>query len=178
MGKVKLQMMKSIHHIKQQPDSLSSKMHIIVMLDIGGCNGNSIAEQVGLTPNRISIIRNSPLYLQERNSQMEALRTKFLEKKSDALSTGDPVETLIRAHCMDAVKKKIELMDKGRSEFVQNAAASDLLDRGGYKSHSEKTKLTVEVTEKMADRFEKVLGYERDSDDRQTKVKIESEMSK
>jgi len=51
------------------------------------------------------------------------------------------------------------LMRDGRSEFVQAAASSDILDRAGYKSYSDKTTASIELTEKMADRFERALKF-------------------
>jgi hypothetical protein len=53
--------------------------------------------------------------------------------------------------------KKYEALLEGKSEFVQKSTADSILDRSGYKAKTDKTIVSVEVTEKMADRFERVL---------------------
>jgi hypothetical protein len=52
---------------------------------------------------------------------------------------------------------KIQLMQNGKSEFVKLSAAGDILDRAGYKASQEKTKVSIEITDKIADRFERAL---------------------
>jgi hypothetical protein len=154
---VKPQSLKSLKTIELQPDKMSSKIQLIIAMDIAGYTGNHIAEAVGLTANRVSIIRNSPLYLEERQKKWTELQAQVVTKCSDNISAGDPVEQLLKSKALDAVNKQISLMTSGESEFVQKACADSILDRAGYKPRSDKTTVSVEITEKMADRFERVL---------------------
>jgi hypothetical protein len=150
--------------IQLQPDKMSSKTEVIMYMDVAGRKGNDIAEAVGLTPSRVSIIRNSPLYQSELSKLKTRLQDEYLDKSGERLSAGDPVEEALHAAAIDAARVKIDLMRSAESEFVRSSAAGDVLDRAGYKSHTEKTKLTIEVTEKMSDRFERALKYERTSE--------------
>ena len=126
-------------------------------LDIAGYNGNQISANVGLTPTRVSIIRNSPLYLQERQRRWEELQEQVIGKKTDKIVAGDPVENEIKDLALKAVGVHKMIMESGRGEMAKIASANSILDRAGYKARTDKTILSVEVTEKMADRFEKVL---------------------
>ena len=184
MPKVVPQMMKAISTINAQPDKLSPKMDQIILMDIAGWTGNRICAELGMSASRISIIRTSPLFVEARDKKSSELSAQFMEKRSDKLVAGDPVNELIKRTCLSAVQKKIHLMDNAESEYVQNTAASDLLDRGGYKAHTEKTRVTVEVTEKMATRFEKVLGLGDNNangtdagNERHSTIRIEKEVS-
>ena len=85
---------------------------------------------------------------------------------------------------MNAVRTYEEILNYGKSEAVKKVAADSILDRAGYKAHTEKTKVSVEITEKMAKRFEEVLSYKGISNngkfsenDHETKVSIKTEMS-
>jgi len=152
-------------------------MRLIAMLDIGGDTGNSIARQVGMSANRVSMIKNSPVYKKLKDELWTRLSGEVVEKKSDIIATGDPVENKIKDYCMSAVERVKGLMDSSDSDTVRLGAANSMLDRGGYKSFTEKQKVTVEVTEKMASRFERVLGNEFSTDARESTVRITKEMS-
>jgi hypothetical protein len=140
---------------------MNSKIQLIISMDIAGYTGNHIAEALGMTPPRISIIRNSPLYIQERDHQWALLKGKVTEKLSDKVAAGDPVEAKIKDMALTAVTKYQELLE-AKSEFVQKATADSILDRAGYRAKTDKTVVSVEVTDKMASRFEKILGYTED----------------
>jgi len=146
-------------------------------MDLAGKSGKAIAEAMDLGDCRISIIRNSPLYLARKNELKAELEARYMDKQTDKLTSGDPVEEALKSAAVTAASKKIDLMRNSTNEFVASAAAGDILDRAGYKSHSEKTKVTVEVTEKMANRFERALGYEPSDDVGKATVRITKEMS-
>jgi hypothetical protein len=177
MPKLVPQSLKSMKTIELQPDKMSPKIEVILALDLAGRKGKDIAMELGMCESRISIIKNSPLYINRLADMRRDLEDRFMEKRSDKLSSGDPVEEALKGAALEAAQKKIDLMQYSANELVQSAAAGDILDRAGYKSHTEKTKVTVEVTEKMADRFERALEYESNNDDRETKVSITQEVS-
>lgn len=179
MPLVKPHDLKAISSLNLEPDKMSSKIQLIIAMDIAGYNGNQIAENLGMCVSRVSIIRNSPLYVQERERKWGELQSQVIGKKSDEIVAGDPVENKIKSLAMTAVGKYEELLGGAKSEFVQKAAADSILDRAGYKAKTDKTVVSVEVTEKMADRFERVLrrgsGFSEDVGD--TKVRITKTVS-
>ncbi|KKK60406.1 hypothetical protein LCGC14_3024680 [marine sediment metagenome] len=145
--------------VSQQPQHMTSKIQVLIMMDIGGADTNYMSDILGISKQRISVIKNSPMYEQQKSHKLQELESEVLAKQSDRIASGDPVDTLIKSHCLDAVNEKITLMKEAQSEMVRNSAASDILDRGGYKPHTARTSVTIEVTEKMSDRFDKVLRY-------------------
>lgn len=178
--------MKAISTINAQPDRMTSKIHLLVLMDIGGATGNQMSEHSGMTPARISVIRNSPLFVEERNRKMLELQGKTIDKKSTSIAEGDPVEAKLKELAMSAVETYEQILKSGQSESVKKVAADSILDRAGYKAHTEKMKVSIEVTEKMASRFEEVLGYNTrrgdtsarpSENDRKTTVSVKTEMS-
>lgn len=158
------QSLKSLSTIQMQPEKVSSKMEVIMCMDLAGKTGKFMARELGLGECRVSIIRNSPLYLNRLAAKRAELETHFVDKQTDIMTTGDPVDDVLKRVAVEAAEKKIDLMRNSANEFVSSAAAGDVLDRAGYKSHTEKTKVTVEVTSKMADRFEAALKYKVTTD--------------
>ena len=180
MPLVKPQELKSLKTIELQPDKMSSKIQLIIAMDIAGYNGNAISDAVDLCVSRISIIRNSPLYMQERERKWAELQSQVIDKKSDKIVVGDPVENRIKELAMRAVQKYEGLLGEAKSEFVQKSVADSILDRAGYRVKTDRTIVSVEVTDKMADRFERVLnrsvnGFSKN--DGKTTVRIEKTMS-
>ena len=156
----KPQHMKSLKTIATQPKNLdTSRIDAIMCMDIAGKSGNDIAAELGMQPTRISVIRHTPLYMQQRDEMRAKLREQFSDKQTDRLVSGDPVEQVLKDAALAAAKVKIDLMQNSRSEFVKSSAAGDVLDRAGYKAHQDKTIVSVQITEKMADRFERAITY-------------------
>jgi len=172
----KPQELKSLNTIAMQPKTVSSKMEVILCMDVAGRKGHEIAKELAIGEQRVSIIRNSPLYLKRLEELRREMETQFVDKQTDKLTSGDPIEELLKDSAIVAARKKIELMNQSSNEMIASAAAGDILDRAGYKSHTEKTKVTVEVTEKMANRFEKALGYEPSNSKTTAKVRFTQEI--
>lgn len=182
--------MKAISTLEAQPDKMSERMRVIALMDISGYTGNSIARSTGMTASRISTIRNSPLYMENREKARESLRAKVIDKRSDSIASGDPVELKLKELAKESVGVYGKLL-KSDNEGIKKSTADSVLDRAGYKSYSEKTKMTVEVTENMAERFEKALKYdpkktkeeasnaksESHENDRRAKIRLEKEVS-
>lgn len=153
----KPQELKSLNVIAMQPQKMNSRIEAIMCMDLAGKSGNDIARELDLTPPRISVIRNSPMYQEALGQMRDALRLQFQDKQTDRLVSGDPVESVLKDAALEAAHSKIELMRTGRSEFVRLAASGDILDRAGYRPHQEKTKVSIEISDKMANRFEEAL---------------------
>ena len=162
MPLVKPQHMKSLNTIALQPQKIDTpKIDVIMCMDLAGKSGNEIAAALGMQAPRISIIRNSPMYMQQREVMRESLKTQFMDKQSEKMTTGDPVSNALKDAALEAAREKIRLMQYGESEFVRSSAAGDILDRAGYKANETKTVVSVQITEKMADRFEHALKFTR-----------------
>jgi hypothetical protein len=160
----KPQSLRSLTTISLQPDKISCKHEVMMYMEIAGRTGKDIAAATGLSESRVSIVRNSPLYKSGLESLKNRLRDEVVEKGGEKLSAGDPVEEALHGAALEAARVKIDLMANAESEFVRSSAAGDVLDRAGYKSHQEKTKVTIEVTEKMSERWERALKYEHTTD--------------
>ena len=132
----------------------------MLLMDIAGATGGEIATAVGYTQSWVSTIKGSPMYKQQLEQKWCEMKDKVIDKKSDSVVAGDPVEIKMKAMAMKAVDEYQRLLEESRSDMVKKSTADAILDRAGYKPHTEKTKVTVEVTEKMSARFEKVLQYQ------------------
>lgn len=176
MPRIVPQHLKTLSTIGQQPKQFNTQTLRIILLDIAGKGTNEIAAIEGLTAARVSQIKTCPMFVQQRAVEWDNLRTKVTDKTSDMIA-GDPVESALKEAALEAANVKIELMRTSQNEYVKSGASSDILDRAGYKSHTEKTKITVQVTEKMANRFERVLEYGSAEHEPKTTVCIEEEVS-
>ena len=173
----KPQHLKSLTTINAQPQKITSRIVTIIYMELGGMNGKQISQALGISADRVSIIRNCPMYKQQRDTKRRELEKQILDKQSDKIVAGDPVENLIRDACKQAAQKKIDLMTDADSQFVQNAAATDILALGGYQKKSSKTTTVIEVDQKMGERFERILRDGHSSNERKHKVRITQEMS-
>ena len=128
------------------------------MHELCGRRNGEIATLVGMTESRVSIIRNSPLYKGQLALRREELKHEIIDKKSTQV-TEDPVHKHLQSVKLEAVEKISGKMVGAKNEFLQVACAKDILDRTGYAPERKVTTKTIEVTEVMADRFEKALTY-------------------
>ena len=161
-----------------QPKKDSSLIQQILYYDICGWKVGAIAEKLNIGSSKVSTITNSPLFKHLRAEKRRELVTMLLDKKTDLIIAGDPVLQKIKALATKAVDKKEYLLDQAESEFVQNSVASDILDRAGYRPESKKVTTKIEVTEKMAERFERVLDDGTNTGHvAQSTISIEEEVS-
>jgi hypothetical protein len=157
----KPQELKALSSISMQPEKMSNRIEAIMCMDLAGKGTGDIARELGMTASRISVIKGSPMYQSAIVLERDRLKEVYREKQTDRLISGDPVEQVLKDSALEAARCKVELMNNGKSEFVRLAASGDILDRAGYKAHQDKTKVTVEITEKMASRFENALAMGR-----------------
>jgi len=161
---------KSQSHKNAQPKHDRGIIQLIIAHDLCGWSRGKIADEVDLTPSRISVIMNSPLYLAQRAERKKEFVSTVIDKKATEIVAGDPVENRIKELATTAIETKAFLLENAGSDFVKNSVASDILDRAGYRPEVKRTVTSIEVTEKMADRFERVLGY--GNDNVKSKIKV------
>lgn len=141
----------------QIKDTNRSVVQIIMMYDLCGWKNNRIATAVGLTEARVSIIRNSPLYINQRDERRKEMQSRVIETKAEAIASGDPVEEVFRSHALEMAEGLVEEARNGETAQVRQMAKKDILDRAGYLVKAKTTKRTIEVSEKIAGRLEAAL---------------------
>jgi hypothetical protein len=150
---------KSPLHIALQPKNVEkASVQMIMYYELCGKRNGEIAELVEMTESRVSLIRNSPLYKQQLAMRREELKDVIIDKKSTQI-TDDPVHRALQENKVIAVEKIASLMSGAKNEFLQASCAKDILDRTGYLPEKKITTKTIEVTEQMAERFERALSY-------------------
>src|SRR4030042_457382 len=82
----KPQYLRSMTTIKLQPQKMNERIGLIMCMDLAGKSGNDIAEELGISANRISIIRNSPLYLNRLSMERDKLRELYRDKQTDIMT--------------------------------------------------------------------------------------------
>ena len=163
--------------INAQPKTYNHTVRMIQMLDIAGYKPGEIAEAVKISNSRVSTIMHSPLYSVGKQTCEKELRESVIDKTSDRIVSGDPVTNLIKSKALTAIGVQIELMENGKSEAIRLDASEKIASKAGYKSSSEKTSVTIEVTDKMASRFERLLSDEPRGNARISAINIEKEVS-
>jgi len=93
---------------------------------LAGATNKAIAEDMGLTENRVSFIVNSPIFQAKQTSKQEIINKKF----DDNLAT-DPVQRIFQANKEKAANKIVTLMDNPKSLKLQKSAAVDVLEFSG-----------------------------------------------
>ena len=157
------------------PKRNTSTIQLMLAYDICSWKVPAIAKAVGLSEARVYIIRNSPLYKSQREQLWEELREQVTGRKAEAIVAGDPIELKIKELAVRAIEKKEFLLDNSKAE-VQNAVASDLLDRAGYTAEKKKIKASFELSAKTAQRFERILRRQEPSEEIEKSAKIELEI--
>jgi hypothetical protein len=156
---------------KLQPKKDSSVVQLILAYDLCGWKNKRISEQLGICESRISIIKSSPMYKAQRAARWEELQAQTLDKSSDKISDGDPVQKQFDEFAPEAAKLKVELARTAQSEMVRNAALSECIEKSRFGAKQTKMKTSIEVSEKIADRFLKI----HELDNRRATLRIETE---
>lgn len=173
---MKPRFLKSIKTLKQEPKNDSSNIQNILIRDIAGYNGNDIAGEVGLSAARVSIIRNSPLYLERKEALWGQLRNQLVDKKVDDV-VGEDVKAAARKHIVGLTKGLVNIAQEGKSDFSKLAATKELYKRAGL-DKAEVKEQSIMIEQKLGQRLNKVMDYDESrKDDRSAKVTITEKVS-
>lgn len=154
MPVIKTQDELSANTVNLQPKQMSSKIQLILAYDLCGWKTGRIAQELGMTEGRISIIKSSPLYRRQRELRWQELQNQVTNQKATEVAAGDPVLQKFKEAAPRMADMKIELADSAESEFVRNAAINDCLAQAGYDPKSKvEARPRIEVSEKIAERF-------------------------
>jgi len=153
---------KSTLHQEAQPKHLEkNSVQLIMAHDLAGFGTNETALAVGMTIGRVSIIKNSPLYREERARRFEALKQSVTEGTSKKILE-DPARQVLLDNRVGAAEKLVALVRDGKNEFVQKSAAVDILEFSGISKPRQSDKhvgTTVVMEERLAQRFGFAKGY-------------------
>lgn len=176
MPVIKPQHLKSISTINQQPQRPSTTIIKIIMLEIAGRGNGDIAEIMGMSAGRVSVIRNSPFYVQQRSVEWDKLRNAVIDKESSSI-TNDDVRDAARKHALDIISMYSDIVTQSDNNFAKISASKELMKHGGF-LEDRKTKIVVEVSEERQRRWDEVLNYdERNKPERKFKVRVEETVS-
>jgi hypothetical protein len=132
-----------------------SAYHMIAELDVAGHNQKEICIKMGYTASWVSRIMNSPMYPLIRDKKRADLHEAVIDKVSTDIADS---ETILKNAKAQAAGVLVDLLTNGRSDAVKASVATHIVDRG--LSKKEGTTVVVQITERIADRFEKVFKYD------------------
>lgn len=66
---------------RQNGKPISGRWHSVLTLDLRGYDGVEIGRLLAITPSRVSVIRNSERYKEERQKRLAALDSEFFDMK-------------------------------------------------------------------------------------------------
>ena len=174
----KPQYLKSMNTIGLQPTKITPRIMNIMYLDLGGRTTKEIAELVGLTEARVSLIKTSPLYTERRGLESEKLSSAVIEKQSDKLVHGDLVERTFEEKKQTLAQELLNLALNAESEQVRQGAIVDALGYIGYKPRVNSIITTVEVDARMQAGWDRVMkNDEYNKTERGSTVRIKTEVS-
>lgn len=106
------------------------RIHILVRLRLGNplLSDVEVAALVGLSLNRYSIIKATPVYSQIKNSYMTGLLTSLDHKVNTSLNL---TQETINIAVPVAMQKLLSQIIQDKDLRVQNKACNDILDRHG-----------------------------------------------
>ena len=99
----------------------------ILRKKLSGATNKAIAEEMGLSENRVSFIVTSPIFQAKQTSSQEIINNKF----QNELAT-DPVKRKFHEHRERAADVIISEMDNIKSPKIRMEAANDVLGYDGY----------------------------------------------
>ena len=152
---------KSEAHKNLQPKNMGKNtVQMIMAYDLANYGTNEIAKLMQMNVSRISIIKNSPLYIEERRKRFDNLQSSITGGVARQVLE-DPARKVLLNHRLEFAEEKVRLALESKSDFVRNSATSECLDRLGVYPEVKKDKasvVTVIMEEKMAKRF----GFAKD----------------
>lgn len=170
--------LKSIHTINAQPETWRSQYQLILLMDIAGHTGAEISKSVGLTENRVSAIKNSPIYGERQKALWIDLSKRAVNTTADSI-TNEEVRVEARKSAMKIVKTMVTMALDDESAFAKLQAGREVLKIGQVVEERKRTKeMVIEVGEKWAERWDRALNYdERSKSKGQCKITLKEEVS-
>ena len=145
---------------KLYPKEMSSRHRSVMRMEIAGHTTNDIASELGFNVQRLSLIMNSPLYIEEREKMERDVRREFVEAEGKKLAMDKTHQTLADNSNKAAKTLVGALDDEGGG--VRISAAKEILDRTGYvKEEKVRANVLVEPSQSLIDMLTRVKGEGR-----------------
>jgi hypothetical protein len=177
---VKAQEDKTPLTIAQQPkDITKDRIQLIMALYIAGWRNGDIAKHLGYTDARVSIIRSSPLYKSCKEVKKQELMSQVIDKTSDTIAGGNPIRRRLNEIAVKAVENYEHLINN-KDPSIALRAVDSVIEKSDYRPPKESTKVSIEISSKVADRLQKALEYDEsrcEGTARVSSIRIEKEMS-
>ena len=146
---------KTLSSINAQPKNMRrSIIHHILERDLAGWKNKAIAEDVGLTEPRVSVIKNCPAYQGLLKERLTALEGRVVEKVSTHIAGA---EGILKDAKVEAANTLVSMMRGARSEAVRASVAGSIVDRG--RDLKGGVNVIVQINERLSARMDKVLDY-------------------
>lgn len=152
---------KSEAHVNLQPKNMEkNSVRLIMAYDLAGYGSSETAALMGMNVSRVSIIKNSPVYIEEKKKRFNELLAQVGDGVAKQV-VNDPARAILSEARERAAQTKVSMLDS-KQDFVKNAASSEILAFGGIlpaKHGEERHKVTVVMEKKMAKGFGFALDY-------------------
>ena len=139
---------------KLYPKELSSRHRSIMRMEIAGHTQQDIAKELGFNGARLSLIMNSPLYIDERDKMARDVKNEFVAAEGTKLARDTTAQTLADGS-NKAAKTLVGALD-AMEGGVRVSAAKDILDRTGYQKEEKiRANVLVEPSQSLIDMMER-----------------------
>ena len=139
---------------KLYPKDMSSRHRAVMRMEIAGHTTNDIANELGFNVQRLSLIMNSPLYVDERDKMARDVKREFVEAEGKKLTMDKTAQTL--ADNSDKAAKTLVGALNAPESGVRVSAAKDILDRTGYQKEEKiRANVLVEPSQSLIDMMER-----------------------
>lgn len=143
---------------KLYPNEMSSRHRSAMRMEIAGHTTNDIAQELGFNVQRLSLIMNSPLYIEEKEKLERDVKREFVEAEGKKLSM-DKTHQELQDNSEKAAKTLVGALDDVSSGSVRINAAKEILDRTGYvKEEKVRANVLVEPSQSLIDMLLRVKG--------------------
>lgn len=154
MPEYKSQEQKAESTLNAQPkDMKRTIIRDILDRDCAGWKMKDIAENVGLSQSRISVIVQSPIYVGMKKDRLNAKSEMIDERLVNEVVDADKV---IKEAKGRAAQVLVGMLDNCKSEAVKAKVASDIV---GLNKEDKGQTIIVQINEKLGERMQKVLDY-------------------
>lgn len=136
------------------PEKWSPRHRLVVALHLGGDKNNEIAEKLGMSESRVSIILNDPRSVHE----IERMASTVADRTLDTALR-------LKLYANEALDEIVEEMRTARSEKVRQTAAFGILDRAGFtpvkpdERSQQAPELPAEVVDRMEATTKEIIQY-------------------
>lgn len=173
---MKSQEEKSEAHKALQPKNMEkNSVRLIMAYDLAGYGTRETSELMNMDEGRISVIKNSPVYKEEKKKRFDEILASVGTGVAKQVIE-DPARKILNDARVEAAEVKVGLL-RSKQDFVKNSASSEILAFGGIlpaKHGEERSRVTVVLEKKLAKNFGFALGYEEPVSQVQvTKEKVE-----